>query len=389
MPGEMSYLPVNWIDGMKISRTHFEATGLYTESIARDVAALGINGFNYGILPLKPAFDLRVSCDFNQQINVILAACQAVTPGGFRISVAGEEPVTASANFKEIAGRYNLTTAQTRQLLLVLSVNPFKRNPAGEPLMEETPPRHPFTRPDIRLDLVPAETLLPAQLGGSLVIGRIDYQNGELQIQKEFIPACTAVESLPALTAWFKTFRDLLDNWEQYCVRIIQKINSRTQTAQPNLLANNILKLSEKMLEQLVRQKISFQWTFAQQPPVFFCSALMENIYYAQAAQQFYGEKDREEMLNYFAEWTDTAPGALEKQTAQLFGLTYHHNDIAGTLTMIHQTYQSYVLIFLKLSQLDFIGKKKGQNIFVIEQEVKPVNPPPTPKQNSRWSPLT
>jgi len=60
-------------------------------------------------------------------------------------------------------------------------------------------------------------------------------------------------------------------------------------------------------------------------------------------------------------------------------------------LNEIYRSYQAYVQIFQKLAQLEFIGKKKGQGIFVIEQEVKENKTAPVPptKPNSRWSPLT
>lgn len=97
-------------------------------------------------------------------------------------------------------------------------------------------------------------------------------------------------------------------------------------------------------------------------------------------------------MLNYFAEWTDSQTGTLENQTLRVLQLSYNHYDTGLLLNEIYQSYLAYLQIFQKLAQLEFIGKKKGQNIFVIEQEVKdtkPVSQTPVQKPNSRWSPLT
>jgi hypothetical protein len=60
-------------------------------------------------------------------------------------------------------------------------------------------------------------------------------------------------------------------------------------------------------------------------------------------------------------------------------------------LNEIYKSYQAYIQIFQKLAQLEFIGKKKGQSVFVIEQEVKENKQATVPpaKPNSRWSPLT
>ena len=252
MPGDNKHLPVNWIDGMKISRKHFEQTGFYTEERGRDIAALGLTDYNFGILPVEASLDLSVFFDSAQSINIELKSCNAVTPNGSRIQIGSGDGCKLSINFKEMAARYHLQLSQTQQLFILLSVNPFRRMPAGVPVMEENPPRHPFTKPEIQLNVLPAEQLNTIQLTDSIIIGNIVYQNGELQLNNEFIPPSASVNSLPILGEWFSKFRQSLDNWELACLKVVQKINSKTQSQQPNLLANNIQKISEKMLEQLV-----------------------------------------------------------------------------------------------------------------------------------------
>jgi len=392
MPGDIKHLPVNWIDGMKISRRHFEQTGFYTEEMGRDISALHLTDYNFGILPADRSLDVAVFTDSAQLINIELKSCNAITPNGSRIQMGSEDIHKLSIQFKEIAARYNLQLSQTQQLYILLTINPFERIPAGAPVMEENPPRHPFTKPAIRLDLLPGEQLNTAQLSTSLIIGRITYQNGELQCSTDFIPPCTSVSSLPILTGWFSKFRQSLDSWELSCLKVVQKINSKTQSQQPNVLANNIQKISEKMLEQLVKQKTGYQWTLGKSAPIYLCVALLENIQFVYTMLQCFAEKDREEMLNYFAEWTETAAGTLENQTLRVLQLTYNHYDSGSLLNEIYGCYLAYVSIFQKLAQLEFIGKKKGQGIFVIEQELKETKTSPqTPAQkpNNRWSPLT
>lgn len=392
MPGDIKHLPVHWVDGMKISRKHFEQNGLYMESLCRDASALHLVDYNFGILPVEGSLDLVVFCDSSQLIHIELKSCQAITPNGNRISIESGEIPKQSIVFKAFSAEHKLQLAQTQQLYILLSINPFERLPTGIPDIDENPPRHPFTKPALRLDLFPGEQLNTIELSGSLVIGKITYQNGELQWNNQFIPPCTAVNSLPVLAEWYSKFRQALDSWELSCLKIVQKINSKTQTQQPNLLANNIQKISEKMLEQLVRQKISYRLTLEKSAPVYLCVALLENIQFVYTVLQCYAEKDREEMLNYFAEWTETPAGTIENQTLRLLQLGYDHYDTGSLFQEIFQTCQAYIQIFQKMAQLEFIGKKKGQGIFVIEQEVKEnksVPTQPAAKPNNRWSPLT
>ncbi len=361
MPGDLIYLPVNWIDGMKISRAHFEHTQHYIQEQLQDNAAQQLTDFNFGILPADRSFNLNVFCDFSQQVNIELNSCKAVTPIGSRIQILPEEAVKASTNFKDIAKKFNLQTSQSQSLYIVLSINPFNRIPAGEPLMEENPPRHPYSKPETKLDVIPAEYINASQLPGSIVIGKIIYQNGELINQKDFIPPCTSVNSVPALADWYNKFRQALDNWEQYCIKIIQKVNSKAQAQQPNALASSIQKLSEKILEQLVRQKIYYQWVISKTAPVYLCASLLQNVQYFQSVLQCYSEKDKEEMLNYFAEWTDVQAGAIENVTLKALQLQYNHSDINFVLNEINIAYQQYLQIFQNYPYWILSAKRKGR----------------------------
>src|SRR6202035_566729 len=142
MVGDLTHLPVNWIDGMKISRKHFEETEYFIHEQVRDGAAKQLTDFNFGIFPAEKSFDLSVSCDFSQQINIELKTCKAITPNGSRIQILPEDAIKVNTNFKSIAAKFGLQSAQSQNLYIVLSVNLFKRMPAGEPMMEESPPRH-------------------------------------------------------------------------------------------------------------------------------------------------------------------------------------------------------------------------------------------------------
>jgi hypothetical protein len=392
MLGDLSRLPVHWIDGMKISRKHFEETEEYLQEQLRDTGARQLAEFSFGLLPADKSLDLNVFCDFSQQIKIELNSCKAVTPNGTRIQVLPADQCLLNTHFKEIASRYALQTTQAQNLYIVLSIDPYHRVPAGEPQIEELPPRHPYTRPTIALSVIPAEQLNSTKLSECLVIGKISFQNGELIFQKEFIPSCTTVNSLPIVKEWHNRFRQLMETWEQCAIRVVQKINSKTQSQQPNSLASSIQSLSEKVLDQLVLDKLNFQWILPSAPPIFLCSMLLKHIQYVYMVLQCYPEKEREEMLAYFAEWTDVQAGTIETQTFRVLQLSYNHYDLQSVLQEILQAYQVFVQIFQKLSQLDFIGKRKGQNIFVIEQQVKetkPSAPPPAEKPSSRWSPLS
>ena len=60
---ELKHFPVNWVDGMKISRRHFEQNEFFVHDALRDAYAVGLTNFNYGILPLSDSLNVQIVCD--------------------------------------------------------------------------------------------------------------------------------------------------------------------------------------------------------------------------------------------------------------------------------------------------------------------------------------
>src|SRR5687767_4728049 len=83
------YLPVNWVDGMKMSKDHFIAERNALLQILSGSTGAFINAVNYGLLPAVAAehnpFNIHVSLDNQEMITIKLISCRAVTPGGHQI----------------------------------------------------------------------------------------------------------------------------------------------------------------------------------------------------------------------------------------------------------------------------------------------------------------
>ncbi len=388
---DLNYFAVNWMDGMKISRLHFDQSNQYLQEQLRDLAAQRLTNYNFGLLPAKNSFEINVACSSDLQINIELNTCKAITPNGSRIQLLPADHIKLNTRYRELAEKFNLNNSGSQTLLIVLTINIFNRIPVGEPLANENPPRHPFSKPEIKLDLIPEEQINPEYLGSSLILGMIHYRNGELIHQKDYIPACSSVASSPELEQWRRHFKQQLEDWEQYCIKIIQKINSKTQKQQSNSLSAGIMELSQNVLKHLSAQKLYNQWILNQEAPVHLFVFLLSPVQYFNTLLVGYAEREKEEMLNYFAEWTEVQAGSIEKTTAKSLQLQYNHYNLQQVFSEMEQAYQLYLQIFQKLSMLEFIGKKKGQNIFVVEQEMNETKTqhPSQEKPNTRWSPLS
>src|SRR4051812_36626963 len=91
MRDNLKHFPVNWIDGMKISKDHFIATDDAWKNALSDVASVGLSPLRYGILPASAAgedpYNIKIAIDNQNTLRVTVLSCQAITPGGVRISV--------------------------------------------------------------------------------------------------------------------------------------------------------------------------------------------------------------------------------------------------------------------------------------------------------------
>ncbi len=78
------YLPVNWTDGMKMNKTHLVAERNALQQMAVQAAGSNITGINYGLLPpvaeTQAPFKIFIGTDNQQQVQIRLASCRAVTP---------------------------------------------------------------------------------------------------------------------------------------------------------------------------------------------------------------------------------------------------------------------------------------------------------------------
>ncbi|GAB3318819.1 hypothetical protein GCM10027299_10820 [Larkinella ripae] len=380
---ELTYLPVNWIDGMKIARRHFTEWENFMHDQLRDTHALGLSKFRYGILPADNALDLQIQCDFNQQIRVQVRSCRAISPHGGRIDYHNAtDALTCTTSFARLAETYGLQTGKPQTFDVVLTVDPFNRVPTGEPLLTETPPRHPHTRPNYQLTVVPSAQIRPGELSYQLVIGRVRYSNGEVQQDVDYLPACTAVQSLPRLQQWHQQFGKHLESLETNTFKILQKSKERDPK---NTLQSGILLMAERLAFVLADISTRFSWIIPHEPPIQLAELLMRPVQVGRVVMNMLSGREREEFVSYISEWADLTPGALEAQINATLQLPYEHTELGTLLTELDTFYRTLTNVFYKLAQLDFVGKRKGQNVFIIEHEVKET---PPEKPRSRWSPL-
>ena len=74
MRDQLKHFPVNWIDGMKISKNHFIAQDDAAKNALYDLASLMVSPLRYGILPPsqdgEETYNIKISLDNQNTMRV-------------------------------------------------------------------------------------------------------------------------------------------------------------------------------------------------------------------------------------------------------------------------------------------------------------------------------
>ena len=389
---EIRHYPVNWVDGMKISRRHFTELEQFTTEHLRDATAVGLSAHRYGLLPSEAhdpsSFELLLSVDQQQGVQARLTHCRAVTAGGARIELTGgSDPLTLRTSLAQLLSEFNLPAA-TEQLRfsVVVTVNPYVRVPMGQPAPEEVPPRHPYTRPEYQLSILPTQQLTTSAVSSfHLVVGELLHAEGELRPVLQFIPPSLALSSHPALLKWLHQLEYVLQEMEAAAFKIIHKVKLRPD--KKSTLSDQVQFLAERTVFALAQQLTGLHLRAAEQPPIYLLDALLRVAKPVKTALDCLTEAEREELLKYFEQWSETLPATLLNALSAAVTVRYDHHRVHEHLEQQYALWQLLANVFRQLTQLEYIGKnKEGWQSFINENPVEPAATPSKP--TTRWNPF-
>jgi hypothetical protein len=369
------YLPVNWMDGMKINKSHFIAeNNASVYQLAQTVSSL-LNNYNYGLLPCKSDSAnaaVFVSADNQQQVQVRLQKCMAVTRGGYMICFdeSDNEHNRLSASIPDLSKPFTELKGKSAEYYVVITVGPYKRVPFGKADDAETPPRLPYILPHYELHLVPVKDACEHVLGDfQLAVGKLTVQDQKVLLDDDYIPPCCSVGSHNDLLEVHAAIEAFLGKMELYAMQIIQKI---LQKKQQNEMALIVQKLCEQVCLFTSLHLNEFKQLNQNQPPVCLINTVASFARIIKNTLDFYIGCGKEELVNYCVEWCDVSQGELEGVMVALSNHRYDHLNINHSVEKVSGFAKFISRLFANLAKLEYIGKRKDTGIFVKEEIVIP-----------------
>ncbi|KLT67184.1 hypothetical protein [Pedobacter sp. BMA] len=361
----LRYKPINWINGMKLSSSHFTSSDLYLQDFVRDAASLHLNNSNYGFLPpfagYNSSHEIEITEKATNHIEIRVKYCNAVTPEGCHIDILQSDAMD------NLVHNHYFGQSEPRNYVILLVVNPFNRVPAGIPDPEESPLRYPELAKAYSIVVLP-ESEIASQVPDNyfLTIGQVYHENGRLTINRSYIAPSATITSHPALIRYYETFSVLLNDLQLASFKIIDKTGGRDNITP---LGKNIRLISEKVVDYIAAIFYDYRNVAHRESPSMLVGYFSSLAHIFFTAIKLIDPREREELLKYFYEWKDVTPGNFEELLAKTIELVYDHKQINQSMVTVNEFLSVLVALWNKLSGLEYIGQRK-ENIVVAEQQV-------------------
>lgn len=215
---KITSFPIYWENGMKLSAEHFQHLEDSIEDTVRDARAtslLPMGGF--GLMPHSPFNVQNAQGQQPNSVRVILNACQAVLPGGYRVEILPEN--VQKLQIPSAVPYVEFIPSTGVRYHLYLSVDEDKRKPAGIP--QTRPIRHPYLAHDYKLEYVSQDKLSAVQ---SLAANRMkiaEWENGK--ILEGYIPPCMTINGFQLLNRWYQFLQNQLENMVRIGLQVINE----------------------------------------------------------------------------------------------------------------------------------------------------------------------
>ncbi len=371
MRDNQKYFPVNWMDGMKISKTHFIQQDNAQLNAMQDIAALHLSPIRYGVLPASAAgeesFNVKISFDNQESVRVAVLNCQAITNGGVRIAIPSplmNADQQCNNTLNTILPFKSGNSESTWWVFLF--VHPFEKQAAGSPDLEENPPRFPHVLPTYTVQLISdSQYRQYASHPYALAIGKLNVNGNDVSVENDYIPACISCNAHPDLLSLHAELDRYMANIELNCSQIVQKILRKSQQ---NDISELVMFLCDRVVLYLGQAITSMRINIMYEPPADLFAGISALARIMKNTIDLRIGSGKDELMNYLSEWCELKQGELETMLSQVANMSINQNDINASIHKVVGFVKVTSRLFDTLSKLEFIGKRKESGIFVKEE---------------------
>ncbi|AWG25817.1 hypothetical protein [Flavobacterium kingsejongi] len=370
------HLPINWTDGVKLTKDHFIDNYFNFITIVSDYNKVHLNNFNYGCT--QTASDKSIDIDIKieaGQLVAYLRKCELIAKNGHLISFNQELYGTNLPEAKINAN--DLDRNSFEFYYVIVSINPYDLIPVGIPNPNMIPLHHPHVLPEIKLHIVNKKEVNDNFLEGYfLIVKKIAFQNGTFIEDNKYIAPVVKAKNNEILNQFITRINNELYLLNDFSIKIHKKNN---QSSANNKLVSNTFSLCSTIINYYGEQCFYLKNIASEEPPVYMFDKIIVLANHLLSSLTLMDDKEKETLLQYYYEWIDVKPSELLSVLFEAKSAVYDHNDISETLDKLNQFLSVLKRLWQKLSELEYIGIRK-ENI-VISEETKTV----TPRSNT-WS---
>ncbi|QCW99886.1 type VI secretion system baseplate subunit TssK [Aggregatimonas sangjinii] len=357
---------INWVDGMKISKEHFQNLQNFAENSIKDAYVVRKGRYGHGFLAsyLDGNNDYAINLDIHKSLKVTIKKLRAITPNGNRIEITENTPAV-----KEEIVVDELADKKLEEGFLLINLDTENTIPFGEQDPKEIPPRHPFlTNNQFFIFITSGELEKSGLSGNQLPIAKIEKDGKSLATATDYIPPCLTLAAHESLVDFYNESENFLKMTERNAIMIVQKIISKQSD---NPIADAMHLVVDKAYVYLAQQITKVKWEEYDMHPKELLEIIVSFARVFKGSVDVSSPQNKEELFNYFGEWTDLKGGDYEKMFTDVINMQYNHNDVNQNIKLASGFMNVIDRLLTVLTQIDYIGKRRDMGIFVNENIVK------------------
>jgi len=360
---DIKYHFVNWKTGMQVSVDHFLDLEKAIVDRLRDVVAVRMTSFNFGILPfyekVDEVLDVEVVYSNDATVRLELKRCKAITRAGNRVDITSN---TGNSHLNTIFNA-NSQSVTYPVYYLIVGIQPFEAYEFGV-----SDPNEPFDRPPYRVPrygirIIPEKELLHADYHRNyLPVKRFEFLEDKLVDDPNYIVPSVSMNSSEILKEKHKRFLELLQDINKSAIKIIQIVRIQHKEYEPKIqgedydLANFFSELCNRINLFIAAHLAELENVYLESPPVYTINFYRQLAHITQSFMNSMMGID--EMFKYIKTKTDLEKGKIENDLSQLILKKYDHFNIRDSMVSIENYLNTITTILKKLDKLDYIGYK-------------------------------